>query len=110
MTRRTALVLLTVAAWPAHAESPAHDACRPPAGLAAPAPIIAVHGPAHKGTDRRIEPFALMQMEAAAAWRGRRDEGAADRAVDALLQWARAGALGEIVDAGPSHSNTNSIY
>ena len=110
MIRRTAIVLLVLAAWPARAESPAQEACRPPAGLAVPAPIKAVQGPAHKGTDRRIEPYALLQMEAAAAWRGRRDQAAADRAVEALVQWARAGALSESLDAGPAHSNTNSIY
>lgn len=110
MTRYIVLVLLVLAAWPVHARSPAEDACRPPPVQLDPAPIVAVEGPAHKGTDRRIEPFALLQMEAAAAWRGRRDEEAAAHAVEALLRWARAGALSEIVDAGPASSNTNSIY
>lgn len=110
MTRCIVLVLLVLAAWPVHARSPAEDACRPRAVQIDPVPVVAVEGPAHKGTDRRIEPFALLQMEAAAAWRGRRDEDAASRAVEALLRWARAGALSEIVDAGPDSSNTNSIY
>lgn len=110
MTRLIVIVLLLLAAWPGHARSPAEDACRPPPVQLDPAPIVAVEGPAHKGTDRRIEPFALLQMQAAAAWRGRRDEDAAAQAVDTVLRWARAGALSEIVDAGPAHSNTNSIY
>lgn len=110
MTRCTVFVLLVLAAWPVHARSPAEDACRPPAVQIDPVPVVVVEGPAHKGTDRRIEPFALLQMEAAAAWRGRHDEEAAGRAVEALLRWARAGALSEIVDAGPAESNTNSIY
>ncbi len=110
MTRCIVIVLLVLAAWPGHARSPAEDACRPPAVQVDPVPVVAVEGPAHKGTDRRIEPFALLQMEAAAAWRGRRDEDAAGRAVEAMLRWARAGALSEIVDAGPAESNTNSIY
>lgn len=110
MTRCTVFVLLVLAAWPVHARSPAEDACRPPAVQIDPVPVVVVEGPAHKGTDRRIEPFALLQMEAAAAWRGRHDEEAAGRAVEALLRWARAGALSEIGDAGPAESNTNSIY
>jgi poly(beta-D-mannuronate) lyase len=109
MSRRLVLVLL-LAAWPAHAESPADAACRPPSSLADPPPVLAVRGPAHKGTDRSIEPFALLQMEAAAAWRGRRDEAAATRAIAALVLWSRAGALAEIVEASGTHSNTNSVY
>lgn len=110
MTRCIVIALLVLAAWPGHARSSAEDACRPPPVQLDPAPIVAVEGPAYKGTDRRIEPFALLQMQAAAAWRGRRDEDAAAQAVDSMLRWARAGALSEIVDAGPDSSNTNSIY
>jgi hypothetical protein len=110
MTRCIIIALLVLAAWPGYARSPAEDACRPPPVQLDPLPIVAVEGPAHKGTDRRIEPFALLQMDAAAAWRGRRDEDAAGRGVEAMLRWARAGALSEIVDAGPAQSNTNSIY
>lgn len=110
MIRRLVFILLLLAAGPVQGQSLVHDACRPPAGNDDPAPILAVEGPAHKGTDRRIEPFALLEMEAAAAWRGRRDGEAADRAVGALVRWARAGALGEVVEAGAASSNTNSIY
>ena len=109
--RRVILIALTVLmASPAFGQSKAYKACRPPAGHGEPAPIVAIQGPAHHGTDRAIEPFSLLQMEAAAAWRGRQDESAANRGVEALVHWARAGALREVVDAGPAGSNTNSIY
>jgi len=102
--------MLFVAAGPAWAGSLVDDACWPPTHLADPAPIVAVHGPARRGSDRSIEPFALLVMQAAASWRGRRDEPAATRAVGELLRWSRMGALREVVDAGDSQSNTNSIY
>lgn len=102
--------ILLMAAGPAWAGSLVDDACRRPSHLADPEPIIAVHGPAHKGTDRSIEPFALLLMQAAASRRGHQDDTAATRAVDELLRWSRAGALREIVDAGDAQSNTNSIY
>lgn len=110
MKRVVLIALLTLIAPPAFGQTTAYKACRPPAGNSEPAPVVAIQAPAHHGTDRAIEPFALLQMEAAAAWRGRHDNAAASRAVEALLHWARAGALGEVVDAGPDASNTNSIY
>jgi poly(beta-D-mannuronate) lyase len=108
--RRLAVALMLLAAVPARADSTVAMACTRPAGERDLAPVIAVRGPAHKGTDRSIEPFALANMQAAAAWRGLRDEAAASRAVDGLVRWARSGALRDIVEAGDSQSNTNSIY
>lgn len=102
--------LLSLAASPVRGQSQIHEACRPPAGESDRSPIIAIGVSAHHGNDREIEPFALLQMEAASAWRGRHDEAAANRAVLALVHWARAGALGEIVEAANASSNINSIY
>lgn len=110
MTWRALSAILFIAANPAWADSLVDDACRRPSHLADPEPIIAVHGPAHRGTDRSIEPFALVLMQAAASWRGQRDDAAATRAVGELLRWSRSGALREIVEVGDARTNTNSIY
>jgi len=110
MTWRALSAILFIVANTAWADSVVDDACRRPSHLADPEPIIAVHGPAHRGTDRSIEPFALLLMQAAASWRGQRDDVAATRAVDELLRWSRSGALREIVDVGDARTNTNSIY
>jgi len=74
------------------------------------APVIALEGPAHAGTDRAAEPFALAMMTAAAAWRGLGDAAAAEDAVNELRRWQQADALRVIGEAGPDRSNTNSIY
>lgn len=74
------------------------------------APILSLKGAEHRGSDRAAEAFTLDIMRAAAAWRGLGDVNAAEAAVDALRDWAAAGALTEVIDVGERQSNTNSIY
>lgn len=102
-------LLLLLGAASAWAGPGSREACLPSARLADPSAILRVHGPAQNGTDRSIEPFALLQMQAAAVWQDRRDEAAAERAVGELLLWARAGALVRIDDAGDARSNARTI-
>lgn len=109
MIRRLPLIIcLLITAYfdPANAQ----DACAPPSRLVSFEPLLVVEGPARHGTDRRIEPFSLMLMQSAAAWRGHRDAAVAEYAVGQMLRWAQAGALSEIATAGEDESNTNSIY
>lgn len=119
--RRCAALRLMVAlsaglavAGPSLAESDTMAACRLRERPRQVAPVRTLDGPAHAGTDRAAEPFALTMMTAAAAWRGRHhgdgDAAAAEEAVRELRRWARADALHGIGEAGPDRSNTNSLY
>lgn len=112
MIRRGCLVLAAVLAGlgPARAEIGPDRACAVHGRLLGYSPVIALDGPAHAGTDRAAEPFALAMMEAAAAWRGPGDAAAAEAAVRELERWAGADALRAIGDAGSGNSNTNSVY
>lgn len=112
MIRRCTLVLAVVLSGPvaARAEIVPEHACAVQGRFLGYAPVMALEGPAHAGTDRSAEPFALALMEAAAVWRGSGDVSAAEAAVRNLARWAGADALRTIGDAGPDHSNTNSVY
>lgn len=106
----SAVVAMLIVIAAARAETADSDPCPLPSSSLRLAPVRGLDAPAHSGTDRSAEPFALLQMTAAAAWRGHRDAAVAEAAVGEMWRWARAGALGDVGEADPEASNTNSIF
>ena len=84
--------------------------CRPTVPLYGYPPVLQMAGAEAYGSDRAAEPFVLAVMQAAAAWRGNKDEAAAQAIIGQMRRWAQAGALTRIVEVGEDASNTNSIY
>ena len=92
---RFLLLLVALLCWalPLRADPAVREACSPTDHLADPRPILGHHGPARDATDRSVEPFTLVLMQAAASWRGRRDSAAARHAVVEMVKWAGDDAL-----------------
>lgn len=92
---RFLLLLVALLCWalPLRAQPAVREACSPTDHLADPRPILGHHGPARDATDRGVEPFTLVLMQAAASWRGRRDSAAARHAVGEMVKWAGDDAL-----------------
>ena len=87
------------------------DYCATAAAAVSPgAPVMEIRGPDGYGSDTSTQAFAWFVMNTAAAWFGAGDDGAATSLIDALGEWARAGALRTIRETGQWRSNTGSVY